>query len=163
MRNWGGAALCGAALLVPQIVTAAPQRPDSLSFTVVAPHAVRRGEPVPIRLRLTNTGARTLNLYLTGRTITFDIIVARSDGQVVWRRLEHVTSQQIVHVKTLAPVGRSVGMTPVSGVVSTVDRRVPTSSSRSLPLAPCLDVHDLLTRDVLQAAPHQPARRTARR
>ena len=103
MRNWGGAALCGAALLVPQIVTAAPQRPDSLSFAVVAPHAVRRGEPVPIRLQLTNTGARTLNLYLTGRTITFDIIVARSDGQVVWRRLEHVTSQQIVHVKTLAP------------------------------------------------------------
>src|SRR5882762_7113905 len=103
MRNWGGAALCGAALLVPQIVTAAPQRPDSLSFAVVAPHAVRRGEPVPIRLQLTNTGARTLNLYLTGRTITFDIIVARSDGQVVWRRLEHVTSQQIVQVKTLAP------------------------------------------------------------
>ena len=103
MRNWGGAALCGAALLVPQIVTAAPQRPDSLSFTVVAPHSVRRGEPVPIRLRLTNTGARTLNLYLTGRTITFDIIVALSDGQVVWRRLEHVTSQQIVQVKTLAP------------------------------------------------------------
>jgi hypothetical protein len=103
MKNWGGAALCGAALLVPQIVTAAPQRPDSLSFAVVAPPAVRRGEPVPILLRLTNTGARTLNLYLTGRTITFDIIVARSDGQVVWRRLEHVTSQQIVQVKTLAP------------------------------------------------------------
>jgi hypothetical protein len=103
MRNWGGAALCGAALLVPGIVTAAPQRPDSLSFTVVAPHSVRRGEPVPILLRLTNTGVRTLNLYLTGRTITFDIIVARSDGQVVWRRLEHVTSQQIVQVKTLAP------------------------------------------------------------
>ncbi len=84
-------------------MTAAPQRPDSITFTVVAPHSVRRGEAVPITLRLTNTSARTLNLYLTGRTITFDIIVTRADGKVVWRRLEHVTGQQIVQVKTLTP------------------------------------------------------------
>jgi hypothetical protein len=103
MRNWGGAALCSAAFLVPRIMTAAPQRPDSITFTVVAPHTVRRGEPVPVVLRLTNTSARTVNLYLTGRTITFDIIVTRADGQVVWRRLEHVTGQQIVQVKTLTP------------------------------------------------------------
>ena len=103
MRSWGGGALCSAALLVPSIMTAAPQRPDSITFTVVAPQSVRRGESVPITLRLTNTSARTLNLYLTGRTITFDIIVTRADGQVVWRRLEHVMGQQIVQVKTLAP------------------------------------------------------------
>jgi len=103
MRSWGGAALCSAALLVPRIMTAAPQRPDSITFTVVAPQSVRRGEAVPITLRLTNTSARTLNLYLTGRTITFDIIVTRADGKVVWRRLEHVTGQQIVQVKTLTP------------------------------------------------------------
>ena len=103
MRSWGGAVLCSAALLVPRIMTAAPQRPDSITFTVVAPQSVGRGEAVPITLRLTNTGARTLNLYLTGRTITFDIIVTRADGHVVWHRLQHVTSQQIVQVKTLAP------------------------------------------------------------
>jgi len=103
MRSWGGAALCSAALLVPRIMTAASQRPDSITFTVVAPHSVRRGKAVPITLRVTNTGAQPLNLYLTGRTITFDIIVTRADGQVVWRRLEHVTGQQIVQVKTLAP------------------------------------------------------------
>jgi hypothetical protein len=84
-------------------MTAAPQRPDSITFRVVAPHSVHRGEPVPITLRLTNTGARTLNLYLTGRSITFDIIVTRADGQVVWSRLEHATGQQIVQVKILAP------------------------------------------------------------
>lgn len=44
-----------------------------------------------------------MDLYLTGRTITFDIIVAGLDGQVVWRRLQHVATQQILQVKTLAP------------------------------------------------------------
>lgn len=103
MWRWGGAVYCGAALLIPRPVTAAPQHPDSISFLVVAPDSVRRGEAVPLTLRLTNTGDRPVHLYLTGRTITFDIIVARADGQVVWRRLEHVTGQQILQVKTLAP------------------------------------------------------------
>jgi len=84
-------------------MTAAPQRPDSITFTVVAPPSVRRGEAVAITLRLTNTGAQPLSLHLTGRTIAFDIIVTGADGNVVWHRLEHVTGQQIVHVKTLAP------------------------------------------------------------
>lgn len=103
MRSWGGAALCGAALLVPHTVTATAQRPDSLRFTLVAPDSARPGESIPIVLRLTNTGDRPLHLYLTGRTITFDIVVSRGDGEVVWRRLEHVASQQILQVKTLAP------------------------------------------------------------
>lgn len=70
---------------------------------IVAPPSVRLGESVPIALRVTNPGDRNLDLYLVGRAITFDIVVAASDGQVVWRRLEHVTSQQILQVKTLAP------------------------------------------------------------
>ncbi len=85
--------LCGAALLVSHPV----------SVTVVAPDSVRRGEPVPITLRLTNTGKKPENVYLTGRSITFDIIIARKDGEIVWRRLEHATGQQILQVKTLAP------------------------------------------------------------
>ena len=103
MWTWGGAAVCGAALLAARTVTPVPQHPDSIRFTVVAPDSVRRGAPVPITLRLTNTGDQPLNLYLTGRTITFDIIVTQSDGQVVWRRLDHVASQQILQLKTLAP------------------------------------------------------------
>jgi len=92
-----GAALCGAALLFPGTVT------DSVRFTVVVPASARSGESVLVTLRLTNTSDRSVTLYLTGRTITFDIVVAGSDGQVVWRRLDHVTTQQIVHVKALAP------------------------------------------------------------
>lgn len=95
--------LCGAALLIPRPVPATPQQSDSITLTVAAPDSVRRGEAVPIALRLTNSGDRPLNLYLTGRSITFDIIVARPDGGVVWRRLERVASQQILQVKTLTP------------------------------------------------------------
>jgi Intracellular proteinase inhibitor len=93
--KWGGAVLCGAALLVPFPVT--------VRCTLVAPDSARRGHDVPIVIRLVNTGKAPENLYLTGRTITFDIVVARPDGQVVWRRLEHVTGQQILQVKTLGP------------------------------------------------------------
>jgi hypothetical protein len=95
--------LCGAALLIPRTMTAAPPPPDTLRFTVAVSDSVRRGEAVLVTLRLTNTSDQRVTLYLTGRTITFDVVVTGSDGQVVWRRLDHVTTQQIVHVKALGP------------------------------------------------------------
>ena len=79
------------------------QTPDTLRFTLVAPDSVRPGEAVAIALRLTNSSDRAVELYLTGRSITFDIVVARPDGQIVWRRLQHVPTQQILQVRTLAP------------------------------------------------------------
>jgi hypothetical protein len=84
-------------------MSAAAQRPDSLDFTVVAPQTARRGRPVPITLRITNAGSHGVDLYLIGRKVTFDIIVARADGQVVWRRLERESGQQILQIKMLAP------------------------------------------------------------
>jgi hypothetical protein len=102
-RLRGAVLTCGAALLFFPLMSAAAQRPDSLDFTVVAPRSVRRGEPVSITLRLTNAGKHGVDLYLTGRTVAFDIIVARADGQVVWRRLEHASGQQILQIKMLAP------------------------------------------------------------
>ncbi|HEV8399439.1 MAG TPA: BsuPI-related putative proteinase inhibitor [Gemmatimonadales bacterium] len=84
-------------------MTATPPPPDTLRFTVAVSESVRRGEAVLVTLRLTNTSEQRVTLYLTGRTITFDIVVAGSDGHVVWRRLDRVTTQQIVHVKALAP------------------------------------------------------------
>lgn len=84
-------------------MTAAPPPPDTLRFTVALAASVRRGEAVLITLRLANTSDRRVTLYLTGRTISFDVVVTGPDSQVVWRRLDHVTTQQIVHVKALAP------------------------------------------------------------
>src|SRR5207249_4101135 len=104
-RRWPGLAAalgCCLGVLAPT-VSSAPQRPGSLRFVVVAPRAVRLGKPVPVTLRLSNAGTRKADLYLLGRTITFDIIVAGPDGRVRWRRLEGASGQQILQVKTLAP------------------------------------------------------------
>ena len=99
------AALCCSLAVPAHTVTATPppQRQGSLRFVVVVPRSVRLGEPVPVTLRLTNAGNQKVDLYLLGRRITFDIIVAGPDGRVVWRRLEGASSQQILQVKTLAP------------------------------------------------------------
>jgi hypothetical protein len=70
---------------------------------IVAPATVRPGEAVPIALRVTNADDRSLDLYLVGRTPTFDIVVTAPDGEVVWRRLEGASVQQILQVRTLAP------------------------------------------------------------
>jgi hypothetical protein len=98
---WPGRAVvlvCCLGVLAPTVM-----RPNSLRFVVVAPRSMRLGKPVPITLRLTNAGKRKADLYLLGRSITFDIIVAGPDGRVVWRRLEGTSGQQILQVKTLAP------------------------------------------------------------
>ena len=58
---------------------------------------------MPITLRLTNGGERPLELHLLGRTIAFDIVIARADGAVVWRRLAGAAVQGILQIKTLAP------------------------------------------------------------
>lgn len=77
--------------------------PESLSLELVLPPRVRAGEPVPITLRVRNKTERTLDLYLRGRTTTFDVIVARPDGDVVWQRLEDEIIPAIVHLRPLAP------------------------------------------------------------
>lgn len=81
---------------------AAPQgTPLRLSLDV--PPRVAAGDPVPITLRLTNASSRTLDLYLQGREIAFDIQIADAGGSVLWRRMEGMVPQAILQVKQLAP------------------------------------------------------------
>jgi hypothetical protein len=61
---------------------------------------------VGIALTVENDTPRAIDLYLRGRTPTFDVIVARSDGVVVWRRLENDIIPAIVSIRTLAPAER---------------------------------------------------------
>lgn len=80
--------------------------PDSLGLELVLPGRVRVGEAVRMKLRVQNQTQRILDLYLRGRTITFDVVVARPDGEVVWQRLEDEIIPAIVHLRTLAPAER---------------------------------------------------------
>lgn len=79
-----------------------PVATDSLRLEIVAPPRVRVGEPVPVTLRVTNTGKQPVELYLTGRPVAFDIIVARPGGEIVWRRLQGETVAAILQVRILA-------------------------------------------------------------
>lgn len=76
---------------------------DSLDLELVLPARVRAGAPVPIMLRVRNRTERTLDLYLRGRTATFDVVIVSPRGEVVWRRLEDEIIPAIVHLRTLAP------------------------------------------------------------
>jgi hypothetical protein len=67
------------------------------------PQAVAAGAPVPITIRVKNETAAPLDLYLRGRDVIFDITVADSTGDVVWRKLEGEVTQAILQLKTLAP------------------------------------------------------------
>lgn len=69
---------------------------------MVVPLKVAAGEPVPMTLRIANTGKRPIELHLQGRTITFDVIVQQGDA-VVWRRLEGATVPAILQIRTLGP------------------------------------------------------------
>ena len=57
-------------------------------------------------LRVVNRTGRPFDLYLRGRTATFDVVVTGSDSTVVWRRLDGEIIPAIVHVRTLAPAER---------------------------------------------------------
>lgn len=76
-----------------------------MRFEVVVPDSVRLGAPVPIVLRVTNTGDQPLTLYLQGRPLAFDIAVSDRSGRLVWRRLEGEVLQSILAIRTLEPGG----------------------------------------------------------
>lgn len=78
------------------------EQSDSMRVEIVAPKEVPNGRPVPLTLKISNSGKRPIELYLAGRPTAFDLIVKRGDS-VVWRRLEGATVSAILGVRTLAP------------------------------------------------------------
>jgi hypothetical protein len=61
---------------------------------------------VGISLTIENHTARTIDLYLRGRTPTFDVIVTRADGEILWQRLENEIIPAIVSLRTLGSAER---------------------------------------------------------
>lgn len=74
---------------------------DSLRLLLDVPSVVEPGQAVPVRLSVRNTGGRPLELYLRGREIAFDVIVADSAGARVWSRLHGEIIPAIVRLEVL--------------------------------------------------------------
>jgi hypothetical protein len=77
--------------------------PDSLGLELRLPARVRVGETVTIAFFAQNQTQRVLDLYLRGRSPTFDVVIARPTGEVLWQRLEDEIIPAIVNLRTLAP------------------------------------------------------------
>jgi len=54
-------------------------------------------------LRLHNASHRPIEAHFLGRTIVFDIVAARDDGSITWRRLAKGAGPSILQIRTLAP------------------------------------------------------------
>jgi len=63
----------------------------------------RVGRRAPFTLRLRNSSKDPVEAHFLGRTIVFDIVVAREDGPIVWRRLEHGVGPSILQIRSLKP------------------------------------------------------------
>ena len=86
-----------------EVVVGGQSQADSIEVLISSPTYAVVGDDVPISVVVRNGTERRIDLHLTGRDIAFDIIVERPDSAVVWRRLAHVTVQQILQLKPLAP------------------------------------------------------------
>lgn len=80
-----------------------PAAHDSIHLELLLEPRARAGEPVRLRLRAANVTQHAVDLYLRGRVPTFDIVVRRGDGVVVWRRLEGEIIPAIVQLRALRP------------------------------------------------------------
>jgi hypothetical protein len=74
---------------------------DSIRVELELPGSVPQGEPVAMILRVTNLLDRSVDLYLTGRPIAFDLIVMDAAGRVVWRRLQDEVVAMVLRIETL--------------------------------------------------------------
>lgn len=81
---------------------AVEEHPDSMRVEIVVPRNSAAGQPVPVTLRISNTGDRPIDLYLQGRPVAFDLVVQRG-SEVVWRRLEGETVSAILQIRRLGP------------------------------------------------------------
>jgi hypothetical protein len=66
------------------------------------------GRPVTISLIVEHPGPDALELYLQGRSATFDVEVRDAAGALVWRRLEGAVLQAILQLRVLWPGERFV-------------------------------------------------------
>jgi hypothetical protein len=94
-------------MVLHAVVVSATLLLHHVTLELILPDTVRVGRAVPIIVRLTNSSRRPATLYSQGRPTAFDIVITRSDGTPVWRRLEHATISAVLQVRELTP-GQSI-------------------------------------------------------
>lgn len=83
---------------------------DTLRLRLDVPADVPAGSVVRMQFTVTNISGRNLELYLTGREPTLDIVVRDGAAQVVWRSLQGVAVPSILQLRPLA-AGDSLNLT----------------------------------------------------
>jgi hypothetical protein len=76
---------------------------SAVTVELDVPDTVELGRPVQITLRVRNDGGAPAQLELTGRPIAFDLIVMRTDGTELWRRLRGEIVSMALQIAILEP------------------------------------------------------------
>jgi hypothetical protein len=76
---------------------------DSIRVTLIAPREASSAAPVTFTIRVENVGPEEISVALRGRPVAFDLVVARADGSVVWRRLGEDAIPAILVTALLQP------------------------------------------------------------
>jgi hypothetical protein len=74
-----------------------------VAIELIAPPSLRRGDTVEIAVRVRNDETRPVDLELSGRPVTFDVVIRAADGAEVWRRLRGGAVAELLAVLRLAP------------------------------------------------------------
>lgn len=80
-----------------------PPMDPNIRLTLRIPERVRAGSVIPIMMRMENTSAKPVELYLRGREMTCDYVVRAPGGDIVWRRLEGEVIPAILRLEVLLP------------------------------------------------------------
>lgn len=78
-----------------------------MRLEITVPAEVRRGDSVPVILRLVNDADTAAEVALQGRPVAFDVTVTHPNGLRVWRRLAGETVTAILQLRTV-PAGESL-------------------------------------------------------
>ena len=88
-----------------------PARP-TITATLDAPAEARRGESISLTLTAENSGAKRVDLFLTGRSPTLEAVLSTHDGREIAHLLEGVMVPAILSYRSLSP-GESMTLSGV--------------------------------------------------
>ena len=97
--------------------------PTDVTSSLEAPDQVQPGDSVPFVIRLRNGGSRTVDLYLRGREIAFDVVLTDSSGNEIWTRLHDQVVPAVLRIEQLEP-GKSLELRHVWNQQDNTGRRV---------------------------------------